>query len=324
MKLKSVYEQNRAGSQDGTAFPVGLWQEGLVLGNLGVDSLPRLILELKSQSVDDKEQVERVTKGLIVKRAPIYLDDEERNAVIIAPKQRIFEGVFFSLGDHLLAELSSPSAHEGIDSVLAIIDSWASFFKNSRPASRKESILGMLGELLTIRDHIDQSSFEANMWTGPDGGLHDFSSSTTSIEVKVSGSRKGPLIHKVSHLDQLSPPSEGDLYLVSFRAFLDKKGGASILALAEEVRQMDQFAEPWAKDFLNSAISEAGINDEMDENHRNYKVVEQKIYKIEDGFPTLGLEPTNVDARVIDIVYSVDFSGLGDFQTKPMLNRIIL
>lgn len=324
MKLKSLYEQNRAESQDGKAFPVGLWQEGIVLGNLGVDGLPRLILELKSQVVEHKEQVERVTKGLIVKRAPIYMDDEERNAIIVAPKQSTFEGVFFSLGDHLLEELSRPNASEGIDSVLAIIDSWASFFKNSRPVSRKESILGMLGELLTIRDHLDPASFEVNMWTGPDGGLHDFSSSTKSIEVKVSGSRTGPLIHKVSHLDQLTPPSEGDLYLVSFRAVLDKKGGDSILALAEDVRQMDQFAEPWAKDFLNSAISDAGINEEMDENHRNYRVIEQKIYKIEGGFPTLGLEPSDVDSRVVDIVYSLDFSGLGDFETKPTLDRIML
>jgi Putative PD-(D/E)XK family member, (DUF4420) len=320
--LKSFF-QERANEGDLIgAKTIAVWPNGLILGNISTDRVPQLIIELGLATESDYVQASSVfsSRGLLVQRQSLSINNTPKDVVSVMPKSRVFVEPFYELCDFLLDRLEFSDASllpdEAAESIREFAVNWSEFLRPSRSVGDADKLLGLIGELLTIRDWIAKDSFEPHMWTGPTGGMHDFTGREISLEVKVCGSRKGPLVHKVSHIDQLRPPKMGRLICVSFRAFLNRRGESSIRDLVHDIQSMDVFKNGEGLDLLNHALFEAGYSEELGADFARYTLLDSGLYEITDGFPHLNLRDSTLDPRVIDVVYSVDFTGLEHFMIQ--------
>jgi hypothetical protein len=102
----------------------------------------------------------------------------------------------------------------------AILARWRWFWGVVPDALSEEEAVGLFGELWFLEfwlEPVDASALGA--WTGPTGDRHDFKWRAASVEVKATRARSdGAAKHRISTLDQLEDPEQGELYLFSLRA----------------------------------------------------------------------------------------------------------
>ena len=135
--------------------------------------------------------------------------------ILLLNEQNNWE-IFLSLCNDLVqATRHSENSPQAIISILNRLDHWREFLKNNRPGLlSEEKILGLIGELLFIRNYlipiygVGQS---IKFWQGPEGFSQDFNVKGCVIEVKCQSAAVSPYV-KISSADQLCPQLP-ELYL---------------------------------------------------------------------------------------------------------------
>lgn len=189
-----------------------------------------------------------------------------------------------------------------------ILDRWRELLKRSPSSSLSdEELIGLLGELLVLRDLLEHSPNSVNVWCGPiDGARHDFRGHGISLEVKSTRSRHGRRCEIHGH-DQLEAPPNGDLYLAFFR-FEPDNTGVSLPGILSELRELTS-----DRSELEHRIARAGIpaGKECEYEEQCFMPLERHIYKVDKDFPRIvsstfaeGTPP----AGVTDIRYKIDLS----------------
>jgi hypothetical protein len=328
MSSKSEFEKKLASQDFLTASPIGLWQGGVILGAFDANRTPQLIVETtgRSQHFDESVKREFSSRGLWVRIERLSIGELERTCVVVTPRQKAFHDVFFALSDFLAEQLKDVLEEEVKDGevVFDLITDWVQFFRKTVSLTRAEKILGLVGELLAIRDWIDWKGLGYESWRGPAGGLHDFVGDRDALEVKVTGSRKGPIVHRVSDLDQLSPLKNGDLKVLSFRVHLGSHGDHSLHTLVKQIQDMHLFQDSNSAEYLKTALTDAGYSSDLAAELANYSIVSSGIYLVNSHFPSLKLVSDEVDSRIVDVVYSLDFSSLNEFKIDLKGNKLVL
>lgn len=98
-------------------------------------------------------------------------------------------------------------------------------------------VVGLLGELLVLRDAVAADAAAIGYWGGPRGERHDFRRAAVAVEVKTTrrAESKTRRIH-VSDWDQLEIPQDGRLYLHAVRVEQCVGGELSVPRLISELR----------------------------------------------------------------------------------------
>jgi hypothetical protein len=174
-------------------------------------------------------------------------------------------------------------------------------------------LLGLLGELIALDEVLDLEGATHSIWEGPKGSPQDFRGNLDSLEVKVQGTHAGPIIHKINGLLQLQIPEQGKLFVLSLRVKLGANGAEAFDDLVDRVSSLALFSSPDAKSFLVKALESAGYTRNLPVDFARYDIIEKGIYEVVDGFPRLTKDSITIDPRVMDVTYSVDFSGAEEF-----------
>ena len=326
--LAQVWEGliSQGASIDG--HPVALWSGGLVVASVGSARTPQLLIQLRDiGSPDLAAQAQRLLKvnGLVSTIQNLSLNNVQAPCFVISPSLPKYNGVFFSLAEYLVDTIKLPSAlNPSVISVETVIKEWIDFFRKPSDQTSREKILGLIGELLAIRDWLDVSKLQGKSWTGPAGLPQDFRGNHDALEVKVLGSRTGPVVHKISSLHQLQVPSSGRLFVLSLRITLGSTGHESVHDLVKVVGASPMFADPLSQSYFWESVWGQGYSDDLDSKFSHFDVTSTCLYQVTDGFPNLGPDITKNDARVFDVVYSLDFSGLTDFIFSDKPIRLLL
>lgn len=316
-------------SQHGfTAQPVGLWTGGLILASFDDEGHPQLIVEYNpTVNNENSTSISKIleTNGLLLVTREILINGTKRSCAVLKAKHENNSKQFITLSDHFVSQLSNEMAKTGaLIEIEKSLKKWIEFFRPKLSQTSREKILGLVGELLALRDWLDVSNLSCSNWRGPIGGLHDFVGQNDSLEVKVSGSRKGPLVHKVSDIDQLVPNVKGDLKVLSFRIALGGNLEFSIHELVAETTQNPMFQTPGGQEYLTSALQAAGYNLGLEHDLSRYEVIEQGLYLVGQGFPTMQVQRSGLDSRIVDVTYSLDFSALSDFKMSDSPSKLTL
>jgi len=173
--------------------------------------------------------------------------------------------------------------------VLETLTRWRAFWAVRATKLSREEALGLFGELWFLRRWITPLSADTlSGWQATASARHDFQWETASVEVKASasGSINGPA-HRIATLDQLDDPEEGQLYLFSLQAVDDALAANSLPALVgaltEELR-----GESEALVLFNEKLAAYGYRpDDAAAYDRRLRVVAERLYRVEDGFPRL-------------------------------------
>src|SRR5690606_11956509 len=90
---------------------------------------------------------------------------------------------------------------------LLVLNRWRELLaRDSVPTLDKNTIVGLFGELIVLRELARINPLAWRTWTGPDKGRFDFFGSGNALEVKTSLQRQGLVLSIHGH-DQLDPPS---------------------------------------------------------------------------------------------------------------------
>jgi hypothetical protein len=294
------------------AKAIGYWPGGLILATVSSANRPKLLIEFKG---DESSKATLDIEGLILETEMVTIDERVSRCLSLTPRESQFDELFYPIVDYLVEHLHAlDSEKNDLDNVEAIISEWISFFREKVERGSKEAILGLVGELIAIRDVLDLENAEPHYWQGPAGGIQDFRFSKDRLEVKVLGTRTGPKTHRISSLHQLVIPENGRLYFLSMRISIGIHGAHSVHELVTTVRSMSLFSSVAGKKHFDESLRAVGYSEELVEKYSHFDLLDLALFEVTEDFPRLVPSMISADSRVLDVKYSLDLSGLDDLQ----------
>jgi hypothetical protein len=256
------------------------------------------------------------TKGLSLKTQRTSSDDE-RYVILELISEDYFD-VFVSLCNDVFKSLEESKDQEDlIKRYYSRISAWKLFFAKTRDGvlSQRRRI-GLYAELYFIVEKLipEYGSDFLEFWTGPDGKPHDFEMGKVGIEIKGSSGKKG---HKVmiSNEKQLDDDGLDDLYL-HFSAISEKNNyPATIPEAIRNIKQVLSVDESALLSFEEKIIS-VGYNYMFEDKYNKfgYRVHEERLFEIKEGFPRLISQ--DIPNGCGGIKYHVELSACAEFETE--------
>lgn len=305
----AIHTPTTAGTLAGRAAPELDPDRGVLLA---VDDrgLRHLLIETDAGSTPPQRPA---TKGLTIGVDELRVRDRPaRHYFDVACRDATMHPNFTAVAAEIVDALLDPDVD--IASTLdAILARWRWFWGIVPDALTEEQAIGLFGELWFLEfwlAPIDAATIGA--WTGPGGDRHDFKWAAASVEVKATRARSdGAARHRVSNLDQLEAPEQGQLYLFSLRVTVDPIGAHSLNGSIDRIRAA-LFSQA---ELLHAFDERLGLLGYNPAHRRQYdtllRVVAEELYRVDEDFPRLTRDsfPEGVPTGIDDIAYTLDLAG---------------
>lgn len=272
---------------------------------VGLDHRGRHVLYL--------DLMEPAGSGELWRSFGLVVEAHEQPALIVRHEGERGVDQFALLCNELVDVLRAEGDRRLEDVVLEVIKDWASLFAHRPLPLTRESVAGLLGELLVLRRLVDSCGAEAalGVWTGPDLRRHDFVGPAGALEVKSVMAEEG-LSATFHGLRQLAAPVRGDLHLALLQ-FEDTPQGD--LTLESVIAGLPAGVRSDAR--LDQALSRMGLHPRDLSPSRGFRfhLRDSRLLHVGDDFPRLApdvlVDPGWADA-ISRVTYTVDLSGRED------------
>lgn len=230
----------------------------------------------------------------------------------------------FSLLNSDLLECFSLFCYDLIKSTLGIVDdetaykqlqtrylSWKRMFKPNRGLLTESEIMGLIGELLYMRDYmipIHGVDAALESWTGPEKTHKDFSLNDTWYEIKTISSGKESV--RISSLEQLDSDIIGYLVVYSLERMSPSFNGVRLNELVAQI--MDLIPIAIQRDLLLAKLELYGYDFSPEYDNYVYAVSDCFSYKVHENFPRLVRK--DIPVSVSRIQYEIILSEIEDFK----------
>lgn len=244
-----------------------------------------------------------LTKGLEVTVDELQADDRPaRRYFDVACRDATMHSNFTAVAAEIVEELGTGTG-DGRKAIEDILARWHWFWDTPPAGLTDTEAVGLFGELWFLEfwlDPIDAAVLRA--WTGPERDRHDFKWAAASVEVKATRARSdGSASHRISTLDQMEDPEQGQLYLFSLRVSPDPIAAHSLNASVDRIRRtLSNRAEPMRE--FDERLATLGYSPAHRERYDTpFRVVAEELYRVDAGFPRLtrgsfvdGVVPTGI------------------------------
>jgi hypothetical protein len=244
------------------------------------------------------------SRGVVIERNELVVGGIRRPFADVVCHEPALNDVF----ERLASEMVSRVADRPGDSVTVcqeVLSRWRELLERRRTALGADAVAGLFGELLTLSRIVGlDPARRVDVWTGPMGAKHDFSSSGTAAEVKTTRRREGRFV-EIHGVEQLQPVGLEELFLVFIR-IESKPEGRTVGELIASLKQTGVDG-PRLDRLVTQTGWEAAADDER------LSVVEQRIYRVDEGFPRIvasSFAAGGLPAGVLRLRYEVDLTGL--------------
>ena len=303
----------------------GLWSGGVIAVIHPADSPPSVFFQAGELSSYDQGSA-NLTAGLSVRAHEISISGKNQPGLLLEVETGKPLDPYFSLVDYLFEKLSfevdQPNSWK---TIFGVIEDWMEFWKVRRKTSLREQILGLVGELLTITQLLSHDRLNFEVWQGPLGGNHDFQKSGNSLEVKVCGSRSGPLVHRIASQRQFDSTENENLYLHSLRIQLGPNFADSVVELIGQAEASTLFSNPEGLLYFRKSLDlvlDPTQSPYIPNEFSTYDVLESHLLKVEENFPRI--ESSGLMQGVIDVRYAIDLTTYVSEQTAVAGRRFDL
>ena len=243
-------------------------------------------------------------------------DDESPDVILvkIALISERFTDVFTAFANDLYKTLSPIGKQPNLPYVLSDrFENWHRFFMtHSSEGLSHEEQLGLFGELWFMLHHILcrlPKPAALKCWKGPEEKVHDFELPGGSVEVKTTGTKE-PRAFRISSEYQLDTAGIPSLHLYVLSVETRGSGGETLPELVSELRTEFE-AEQAVSDLFRQKLMEAGYLDiHAAEYTARYEVVEEFLFGVENGFPSI----VEVPEGVSEVKYKISLSACLRFQ----------
>lgn len=247
---------------------------GLTLIGMDPDGLRHLLIPVPASTVVPKDQ------ALGTLRCTVREMESEHRFLDLTCTELQLSYVFERLCADVIDRLDA--ATTAVATVKSTLDDWRALFSGGEKDLRRESAIGLLGELEVLTNLARQEPVAAlESWVGPSKALHDFTFNGTCLEVKSTSSQDGGRV-TISSMDQLDPQTANVLYLAVVHLRADSSGPT----IDDRIRILLELGVPSYKLIQKVAdyghIFESGTN-----NQALYALQEIRYWRVTDTFPGL-------------------------------------
>jgi hypothetical protein len=231
------------------------------------------------------------TMALTVKDVTLRLNKKLQRFVDIKCCERRLEYLFAEVASEVLLRIRGGQSSSSACSS-TIHDYQALLTANRTLAAPIPSVIGLLGELTFLDRLLDFSSDAWKCWRGPLGDRHDFRSGRDAVEIKTS-QRKAATLVRITSLEQLESPSEGNLHLVHLH--LEPSVGSE-MSIATAYGCPDPYQPEW--------------------NDLQFNLERFSIYNVKGRFPrvtTKSFAEGRLPQGVVALQYSIDLAQATEF-----------
>lgn len=162
----------------------------------------------------------------------------------------------------------------------------------------------ILGELIVVEQQL--LAGKNPVWAGIDHATNDVEMDDSSIEVKSTVTRYGYEV-TISSLYQMRPPKGKSLSL-AFLRFEKSVLGRSIDDVANSLKTHGYDAIA-----LERALTKAGLEEGRVARNQKYKILEWKLYPVDETFPSVtesSFKNDRLPPNIVRFTYTVDLSGV--------------
>ena len=198
---------------------------------------------------------------------------------------------------------------------------WQAFMGRSKKGLSKKEEIGLLGELLILRELLNASVPQdeaVKFWQGPMHGLHDFEIFGSAIEVK-SAISDDEMVIDIFEVNQFDPILVRALYLFAVRMTPVKKG-ESLFRVVNDIKECLSNNKS-ALSAFEHVLSYTGYREEeVDQYDLCVQVAEILRLRIDEEFPSI--RRADLPKGVFDVNYSLDLSFVTN--ENLTLERVLL
>ncbi len=187
-------------------------------------------------------------------------------------------------------------------------------YKNLRLMT-ESAIMGLIGELLYIKEQVEQENYEiVESWEGPNKEHHDFIYENYDVEIKAT-KQVGDAQIEISNEYQLEiTNTTGLLYLVVYRFAKADKEQINIPNLLNQLFEL--IDDPSVKDELKNKVESYGYSLLLEKAYEkfSYNITDTARYQVKEDFPRIKAQ--NLPNGVGAVKYAVTLSACKDFKVK--------
>lgn len=263
---------------------------GRILAAVDHENRRHFLLPLDADISVDEERSTRglavTSRELVIGNQPVawYLD-------IICLDAAGYDA--FDLVGRDIARLIAGGQHGAVEAVSEVLDRWRHFWSmGPRDRLSREAVLGLFGEIWFLTNWLVPAigSAAVTRWAGPLGQRHDFQWSGYAVEAKTTGSTRGR-VHLIHGLEQLAPPSNGQLYLFSLRV-AEESGATNTLPGLIETCEQRLKPDAAIIDRLQQLLARVGYSPVHAAQYEEIRlrIVEEALFQVTGDFPRLTVE----------------------------------
>lgn len=208
-------------------------------------------------------------------------------------------------------EAGTAPPEQRVRAVVSALGRWQWFWGVETGRLSEQDALGLFAELWFLHRWEGGGAHVIEGWTASTGSRHDFQWPERSVEVKATGRRAdGAVLHRIQHLDQLTEPEEGELYLFSLRVVRDKLAHNTLPDIVDRVTE-DLRGNPQAKDELARKLGQRGYSPAFRRQHATrYRILGENMYRVRVGFPRLTMDSfvDGLQPGIADVSYLIDMA----------------
>ena len=259
-----------------------------LLAALDSDGRRHLLIPLSSseQCEDDSQ-----SRGLVVRGRELkMLNHDARRFLDITCLDAAGHEAFDLIGGEI-AERLAADMEAAPEIVARIVAKWRRFWgQMPKRLLSRESQIGLFAEIWFLTYWVIPrcGAGEAiSRWRGPFGARHDFEWSGYSVEVKATTTARGR-IHRINGLDQLAPPTQGDILMFSLH-MREEAGASETLSSVVAACSAELGKQPHVLTRFENALAQVGYSPahEDEYNKLRFRIVAQGLFAVRDDFPRL-------------------------------------
>ncbi len=249
------------------------------------------------------------------------LDNEKNQYINIACTHNYYERDFLYYITELIHKVKQDPQRNINVAALRTLEEFEYTFAKKHPSIRSEGIIGLYGELYVLLKILEQNQFLLTSWKGWQGFKWDFLNNSLAFEIKTAIKTKIPKC-KISSLDQLKQPDDGELFLIYIPLFKEEQRGLSFKEIKKKIESITSRPHQF-----NDILKKFGLNPEDESSYKqieSYAIKEDelKIYKVGENFPRITDNSfrDSLPDSIFNVSYSldlinitVDYTSINDF-----------
>lgn len=193
--------------------------------------------------------------------------------------------------------------------------SWKQLFKPNHGQLSEFEIMGLIGELLFLKDYLFTHKGIDNAldsWTGPEKTHKDFSFDDVWFEIKTLTFGK-ETVH-ISSMEQLDSVDKGYLSVYLLEKMSPSYNGLRLNTLVNEIMVLLQNTNQ--KDIFMAKLDLYGFDFSHEYDNYVYSIKGNNVYSVEEGFPRI--TKGSLPASITKVQYEIIMSDIEQYKLESL------